>query len=142
MLKAFFVAFAFCCLLIGCNQNIATDHSYQPSNYSIQLVKLGLTEIRPFPNLHEPFITVTKDGSGTEYAVLFFRSGTVKKVVLPLTMDEITSRFKSSGYKVSEDYHDLSIVWIKDQIYWLYQDADNKSIYMNSRGEIVKSPFE
>ncbi len=151
-IKISFIIVAFCIALSGCGttgdkqqtgkQNdstipvsIAGDKLYIADGYMDKLAELGLTEVAAKPYFHSPFITIAKDKSGKEYAVLFYKEGKVDKRELPVTYEEIINIFEHRNYPVTKSIltENVHLFEINRDLFWCL-NGDNNSVYLNVLG--------
>ncbi len=120
---------------------MAGDVLYIADGYKDKLAEMGLTEVVAKPYFHSPFITIAKDKSGKEYAVLFYKEGKVDKRELPVTYEEIINVLEHKSYPVIKkiNIENINIFEINRELFWCF--SEEKTVYLNAFGK-EEDPFK
>lgn len=151
-IKISFIIAAFCIALSGCGtagdkqqtgkQNdstipvsIAGDKLYIADGYMGKLAEMGLTEVAAMPYFHSPFITIAKNDSRKECAIIFYEDGKVDKRELPVTYEEIINIFEHRSYPITKSIltENVHLFVINGDLFWCLT-GDNNSVYLNVLG--------
>ncbi len=142
-LKALIILLCFCLLISGCSEDIVVDKLYIPEGYKDKLETMKMTEIAPMPYFKSPFITITKDFEGKQYAVIFRENEEIEKVILPKTYESIVDIFETKGCKIekyAQEFSNLQMFENNNKLYWYFSDEE-KEIHLNLQGE-EEDPFD
>ncbi|TJY43474.1 hypothetical protein E5161_06225 [Cohnella pontilimi] len=72
-----------------------------PSGYKTILKEKDLAEVAPMPYFKSPFITIAKNKSNDQFAVIIRDTGETKITPLPLKLEDIVEILKSKNYKIT-----------------------------------------
>ncbi|WP_438448315.1 hypothetical protein [Gorillibacterium sp. sgz5001074] len=130
--------------ITGCalDKPVAGDKLYIAEGYKDSLTAMELTEISGFPYFTPPYISIAEDKNHSQYAVLFYRTGEIRKVPLPRTLEQILQVLSQEGISLqlqSNEFHNLHLLEIRERLTWSYDDGTHK-LYLDPEGNPI-DPF-
>jgi hypothetical protein len=124
------------------NNDTTGDKLYVPKEYKQILKTKNLTEIVALPYFKSPFISIAKNTTGDQFAVIFRDSGQTEVAKLPIKYEGIVKTIESKGFNINSStssLKNLHLFEINKKLVWNYEEGSMK-IYLDLDGKEV-NPF-